>query len=186
MTQVRGGFMINRDFYLDCIIRNMWNGEVKVITGIRRCGKSTLLFDLFGDYLLKTKGVPEDHIIKLELDQRRHYKYRNPITLCEYVEDIVEYAFPFSFDVMEAAGDWHYGGNSPFSKEDMKNKKCPCLIIKKIDTDDWYFDNQDFSTLLGSKEDDVLKIYFNDDYEILDSKIKHFGGVYLGKGHMYE
>ena len=81
--------MIKRDFYLERIIRNMWNGEVKVITGIRRCGKSTLLFDLFFDYLLKTKGVAEDHVIKLALDQRKHYKYRNPITLCEYVEDIV-------------------------------------------------------------------------------------------------
>ena len=81
--------MINRNFYLDHIVRNMWNGEVKVITGIRRCGKSTLLFDLFNNYLTENKGVAEDHIIKLELDQRRHYKYRNPITLCEYVEDIV-------------------------------------------------------------------------------------------------
>ena len=81
--------MIKRDFYLNRIIHNMWNGEVKVITGIRRCGKSTLLFDLFFDYLTKTKGVDEKHIIKLELDQRRHYKYRNPITLCEYVESIV-------------------------------------------------------------------------------------------------
>ncbi len=81
--------MINRDFYLDRIIRNMWNGEVKVITGIRRCGKSTLLFDLFYEYLTKTKGVDNNLIIKLELDQRRHYKYRNPIALCEYVESIV-------------------------------------------------------------------------------------------------
>ena len=81
--------MINRSFYLDRIVRNMWNGEVKVITGIRRCGKSTLLFDLFNNYLMESKGVAEDHIIKLELDQRRHYKYRNPITLCEYVEEIV-------------------------------------------------------------------------------------------------
>ena len=81
--------MIKRDFYLNRIIRNMWNGEVKVITGIRRCGKSTLLFELFYDYLTKTKGVDEKHIIKLELDQRRYYKYRNPITLCEYVESIV-------------------------------------------------------------------------------------------------
>ncbi len=81
--------MIKRDFYLDRIIRNMWNGEVKVITGIRRCGKSTLLFELFFDYLTKTKGVDENLIIKLELDQRRYYKYRNPIALCEYVEDIV-------------------------------------------------------------------------------------------------
>lgn len=83
--------MINRDFYLNRMVRNMWNGEVKVITGIRRCGKSTLLFDLFNKYLVENKGVAEDHIIKFELDQRRHYKYRNPITLCEYVEDIVLY-----------------------------------------------------------------------------------------------
>ena len=81
--------MIKRDFYLNRIIHNMWNGEVKVITGIRRCGKSTLLFDLFFEYLTEAKNVDENSIIKLELDQRRHYKYRNPITLCEYVESIV-------------------------------------------------------------------------------------------------
>lgn len=66
----------------------MWNGDVKVITGIRRCGKSVLLFDLFYEYLL-SQGVQEDHIIKIELDQRRYYKFRNPITLCEHVESIV-------------------------------------------------------------------------------------------------
>ena len=66
----------------------MWNGEVKVITGIRRCGKSVLLFDLFYEYLLSME-TPEDHIIRIELDQRRYYKFRNPITLCEYVESIV-------------------------------------------------------------------------------------------------
>ena len=80
--------MINRDFYLNRIIRNMWNGEVKVITGIRRCGKSVLLFDLFYEYLI-SQGVSEDHILKIELDQRRNYKFRNPVTLCEYVEDLV-------------------------------------------------------------------------------------------------
>lgn len=66
----------------------MWNGEIKVITGIRRCGKSVLLFDLFFEYLL-SQNVLEDHILKIELDQRRYYKFRNPITLCEYVESIV-------------------------------------------------------------------------------------------------
>ena len=66
----------------------MWNGEIKVITGIRRCGKSVLLFDLFYNYLLE-KGTNDENIIKIELDQRRYYKYRNPITLCEYVESIV-------------------------------------------------------------------------------------------------
>lgn len=80
--------MIQRDFYLDRLIRNMWNGEIKVITGIRRCGKSVLLFDLFYEYLLR-QGVEDNHIIRLELDQRRYYKFRNPITLCEYVEEIV-------------------------------------------------------------------------------------------------
>lgn len=80
--------MIKRDFYLERLIHNMWNGEIKVITGIRRCGKSVLLFDLFYEYLI-AQGVSEDHIIKIELDQRRYYKFRNPITLCEYVEDTV-------------------------------------------------------------------------------------------------
>lgn len=80
--------MIKRDFYLNRLIHNMWNGEIKVITGIRRCGKSVLLFELFYDYL-REQGVKEEEIIKLELDQRRYYKYRNPITLCEYVESVV-------------------------------------------------------------------------------------------------
>ena len=80
--------MIKRDFYLNCMIHNMWNGDVKVITGIRRCGKSVLLFELFYEYLL-SQGVREEHIIKIELDQRRYYRFRNPITLCEYIEAIV-------------------------------------------------------------------------------------------------
>ncbi|MGN0502246.1 MAG: ATP-binding protein [Ruminococcus sp.] len=70
------------------IIHNMWNGEIKVITGIRRCGKSVLLFELFYNYLIE-QGASENDIIRIELDQRRYYKYRNPITLCEYVEDLV-------------------------------------------------------------------------------------------------
>lgn len=66
----------------------MWNGDIKVITGIRRCGKSVLLFELFYEYLLR-QGFDNEHIIKFELDQRKYYKYRNPITLCEYVEKLV-------------------------------------------------------------------------------------------------
>lgn len=81
--------MVKRDSYMDRLIHSMWNGEIKVITGIRRCGKSVLLFDLFFEYLL-SQNVPEDHILKIELDQRRYYKFRNPITLCEYIESIVQ------------------------------------------------------------------------------------------------
>ena len=73
--------MLKRDFYLNRMIHYMWNGEVKVITGLHRCGKSVLLFDLFYEYLL-SQGVQEDNIIKIKLDQRRYYKFRNPITLC--------------------------------------------------------------------------------------------------------
>lgn len=80
--------MIKRDFYIERLAHNMWNGEVKVITGIRRSGKSVILFDLFYDYLV-SQGVLDNHILKFQLDQRRHYKFRNPITLCEYVENIV-------------------------------------------------------------------------------------------------
>lgn len=80
--------MVKRDSYMNRLIHSMWNGEIKVITGIRRCGKSVLLFDLFFEYLL-SQNVSEDHILKIELDQRRYYKFRNPITLCEYVESIV-------------------------------------------------------------------------------------------------
>ena len=81
--------MIERTTYLNRLIHNMWNGEVKVITGIRRCGKSVLLFDLFFEYLL-SQGSSEDHIIKIELDQRRFYQFRNPITLCDYVESLIK------------------------------------------------------------------------------------------------
>lgn len=80
--------MIQRQTYLDRLIGNMWNGEIKVITGIRRCGKSVLLFKLFVDYL-KNNGVPANQIISFELDQRKYFKFRDPIILCEYVEKLV-------------------------------------------------------------------------------------------------
>lgn len=81
--------MIKRDFYLNRLIYNMWNNEIKVITGIRRCGKSVLLFELFYQYLL-SKNVKEEHIIKIELDQRKFYKFRNPILLSEFIENLVK------------------------------------------------------------------------------------------------
>ena len=59
--------MIARDIYLKRLIDRMDNGAIKIITGIRRCGKSVLLFDLFGEYLLG-RGVPADHIIKFAFD----------------------------------------------------------------------------------------------------------------------
>lgn len=76
---------IKRDIYLDKLISNRHNGMIKIITGVRRCGKSYLLFKLFVDYL-KSVGVDDNHIIKLDLEDRRNKKYRNPDTLLEYID----------------------------------------------------------------------------------------------------
>lgn len=79
--------MIKRNFYLNQIIERMCDGNIKVITCIRRGGKSILLFDLFKNYLLST-GVDENRIIEIELDKRKYYKFRDPIYLYDYVENI--------------------------------------------------------------------------------------------------
>lgn len=76
--------MISRDGYLHNLIDRMNNGMIKVITGIRRCGKSYLLFEIFYNYLLQS-GVDENQIIKIQLDDRLNIKYRDPDNLCEYV-----------------------------------------------------------------------------------------------------
>lgn len=76
--------MIKRDYYLKQIEDRMWNGLIKVITGIRRCGKSYLLMKLFKQYLLD-RGVSEDHIVQIELDKRSFVSLRDPDELCRYV-----------------------------------------------------------------------------------------------------
>ncbi len=63
----------------------MHNGMITVVTGIRRCGKSYLLFNLFGDYL-KAQGVDDEHIIKVDLEDRRNKNLRNPDALLEYID----------------------------------------------------------------------------------------------------
>ena len=79
--------MIERKQYLDALIRRQWNQRIKVITGIRRCGKSTLLFELFREYLL-TSGVSENNIILLALDDDLNEKYRDPHCLSAYVRGL--------------------------------------------------------------------------------------------------
>lgn len=75
---------IKRNKYLQKIINKKENGLIKVITGIRRCGKSYLLFNLYYDYLLKS-GVEKDHIITIALDDDLYIKYRNPDELSNYI-----------------------------------------------------------------------------------------------------
>ena len=76
---------IKRDKYLNDLINRMHNGLIKVITGIRRSGKSYLVFHIFKDYLLQN-GVPESHIISIELDKRSNKQYRDPDVILEYIE----------------------------------------------------------------------------------------------------
>lgn len=80
---------IKRDIYLNRIISYMWNGQVKVITGIRRCGKSYLLRTIFKRWLLE-QGVAEDHILSYELDLAKDIRYRNPLELAKVVRERVE------------------------------------------------------------------------------------------------
>ena len=80
---------IPRDRYLKQLVASRGNGQVKVITGIRRCGKSYLLKQLFRDYLL-ADGVDEKDILILELDAKKGIRFRNPLTLADHVEKWME------------------------------------------------------------------------------------------------
>ncbi|MEE0369947.1 MAG: ATP-binding protein [Clostridia bacterium] len=76
--------IISRDVYLNRIISKMENGLIKVITGIRRCGKSFLLFNLFHDYLIEN-GIEEKQIISIALDDDLFVNYRDPDKLSKYI-----------------------------------------------------------------------------------------------------
>ena len=76
---------IKRDLYLNRLVRREKNGMIKVVTGIRRCGKSYLLFNLFHNYLLE-KGIKDDHIIEIALDDRSNKELRDPDNILEYVK----------------------------------------------------------------------------------------------------
>ena len=78
--------IIKRDTYLSELISLRENGMIKVVTGMRRCGKSYLLFELFVSYLMQ-QGVPSDHIIKVDLEDFSNLKLRDPNNLYTYVEE---------------------------------------------------------------------------------------------------
>lgn len=80
--------MIERKKYLDMLIRKKENGMVKVITGIRRCGKSYLLFDIYHKYL-NSVGVDDSHIIELALDDDENIRWRNPIELGKHIRELM-------------------------------------------------------------------------------------------------
>ena len=76
--------IIQREQYVKDLLSKRWNGKVKIITGIRRCGKSFLMSTLYKDYL-KAEGVTDDCFVEIALDKKAHVKYRNPNELYDYV-----------------------------------------------------------------------------------------------------
>lgn len=79
---------INRNMYLEKLINRKENGLIKIVTGIRRCGKSYLLDPIYKNYLLEN-GVKENHIIKIDLDERKNNKYLDPDVLDEYIRSAI-------------------------------------------------------------------------------------------------
>lgn len=80
--------IIQRPHYLQKLIDCRHNGLIKTITGIRRCGKSFLLFTLFSDWL-KQQGVSPDHIIQIDLENRRNQDLRDPDALIAYIDSLI-------------------------------------------------------------------------------------------------
>lgn len=79
---------IKRNKYLERLINRRENGLIKIVTGIRRCGKSYLLDPIYKEYLLEN-GVKADHIIKIDLDERKNNRFLNPDILDEYIRSII-------------------------------------------------------------------------------------------------
>lgn len=80
--------IVERNYYLQKLLSKRHNGMIKVLTGMRRCGKSFLLFNLFVDHL-KKEGIDDGHIIKVNLEDRRNKELRNPDKLLEYIDSLI-------------------------------------------------------------------------------------------------
>ena len=80
---------IERPYYLNQLIKRRDNGRIKVITGLRRCGKSYLLFHLFKDYLIQ-EGVDKEHIIEMNLEDIANLEYRNPLKLDAWIKEKIQ------------------------------------------------------------------------------------------------
>ena len=85
---IRQTVLFERKYYLNQLLRAEGNGMIKIITGIRRCGKSFLLFNLFRNCLLE-RGIREDHIIQINLEDRRNKELRDPDALLKHIDSLM-------------------------------------------------------------------------------------------------
>ena len=111
---------IKRDLYLNRLINRRENGMIKVITGIRRCGKSYLLDPIYKNYLIST-GVKEDHIIKLALDREENRKYHVASELNKYIKSQIKDKdmYYIILDEIQLVKDFEYVLNSYLYEENM-------------------------------------------------------------------
>ena len=91
---------IKRDLYLQKLVDRMHNGLIKIITGVRRCGKSYLVFKIFSDYL-RENGVQDDHIISMALDIRENEKYRDPDVMLSYIKSSIRKDGKFNYILLD-------------------------------------------------------------------------------------
>ena len=185
---------IKRDYYLKQLIERQNNGLIKVITGIRRCGKSYLLFKLFYKYLIN-KGVDKRNIIKIALDEASNAKYRNPLELDKYIREITSSDENKKYYILldeiqfvkEIENPWLPNSNEIIGFIDV------LLGLMKIENADIYVTGSN-STMLSSDivtqfrdKGDEIKIYplafseyvtaFNNNYEEAWRNFYTYGGL---------
>ena len=118
---------IQRDLYLKRLVSLMWNGQIKVITGLRRCGKSYLLKTLFRRHLLESGVAPGD-ILTFELDELRNARFRNPLELASRVRDWMasahsrRYLFIDEIQMCDAIPNPHSPSGAPLTFYDALNE----------------------------------------------------------------
>ncbi len=113
---------IRRDRYLERLIAHKGNGRVKIVTGIRRCGKSYLLFQLFKRHLIET-GVKPNHIIEIQLEDRSNKELRNPDACLAFIKKQIKDQKPYYLLIDEVQLMDEF--------EDVLNS---CLHIENLDT----------------------------------------------------
>ena len=116
--------MIERPTYVEKLISKQWNGRVKIITGIRRSGKSTLLFDIYKEYLLNS-GVSKSEIIAIALDDDINEEFRNPSVISDYIRkkcaDMNKKFYVFLDEIQFA-----------ISKEELRDKDKPIRLYSVL------------------------------------------------------
>lgn len=111
---------IKRDYYLQKLIKSQNNRLVKIITGIRRCGKSYLLNTIFANYL-RSQGIDDSHIIKIDFDSPRNEKYHDALTLFDYLESLIkdDKIYYFLLDEIQAVNKFESVLNGLLRKENV-------------------------------------------------------------------